>query len=237
MGRAYSVRKASIEKTGAAKAKLYSLYAREIYQTAKAGGTSVESNAALKRLMDRAKREQVPYDIIKRAIDKVDSGSDETYDSVRYEVFGPSGSTLIIDCLTDNVNRTLSYVRPALNKNSGKLGVSGSVAYMYDHLSIISFKGLSEEAVIDAMILNDIEVDDIEHEDNTITIYASPQDLFRVKESISKILPNVEFLTDEISMLPKSTITLDKDDLETFNKMLTMLEEIDDVQNIYHNVE
>ncbi|MDD2180913.1 MAG: YebC/PmpR family DNA-binding transcriptional regulator [Bacilli bacterium] len=237
MGRAYSVRKASIEKTGAAKAKVYSLYAREIYQTAKTGGTSVDSNAVLKRLLERAKKEQVPSDIIKRAIDKVNSGVDETYDSARYEIFGPGGSTLIVDCLTNNVNRTLSYVRPVLNKNNGKMGVTGSVSYMYDHLSVIRFKELTEEQVIDAMISNNIEVDDIENELDVITIYANPQDLFKMKEAITKVLPSVEFIVEEITMIPKDTINLTGEDLESFNKMLSMLEEIEDVQNIYHNVE
>ncbi|MDD2518799.1 MAG: YebC/PmpR family DNA-binding transcriptional regulator [Bacilli bacterium] len=237
MGRAYSVRKASIEKTGAAKAKVYSLYAREIYQAAKAGGTNVDSNDALKRLVERAKKEQVPSDLIKRAIDKVNSGVDESYESVRYEVFGPGGSTLIIDCLTDNVNRTLSYVRPALNKNNGKMGVSGSVSYMYDHLSILRFKGLNEEQVIDAMITNDVEVDDIEVNDDEITVYASAQDLFKAKKAILDVLPDVEFIVEEVSMIAKDTITLSGDDLESFNKMINMLEDVEDVQNIYHNVE
>lgn len=237
MGRAYSVRKASIEKTGAAKAKVYSLYAREIYQAAKAGGTNVDSNDALKRLVERAKKEQVPSDLIKRAIDKVNSGVDESYESVRYEVFGPGGSTLIIDCLTDNVNRTLSYVRPALNKNNGKMGVSGSVSYMYDHLSILRFKGLDEEQVIDTMINNDVEVDDIEVNDDEITVYASAQDLFKGKKAILDILPDVEFIVEEVSMIAKDTITLSGDDLESFNKMINMLEDVEDVQNIYHNVE
>ncbi|MCI8445124.1 MAG: YebC/PmpR family DNA-binding transcriptional regulator, partial [Bacilli bacterium] len=100
MGRAYEVRKASIQKTGAAKSKLYSMYAREIYQAAKTGGTEPESNASLKRLMERAKKEQVPADIIKRAIDKVNSGVDESYAKATYELFGPGGSTVIVDCLT-----------------------------------------------------------------------------------------------------------------------------------------
>ena len=93
MGRAYEVRKASIQKTGAAKAKLYSMYAREIYDVAKKGGTDVNSNASLKRLVERAKKEQVPSDIINRARDKVNSGVDESYTSVSYELFGPNGST------------------------------------------------------------------------------------------------------------------------------------------------
>lgn len=237
MGRAYSVRKASIEKNGKAKAKLYSMYFREIYQTAKTGGTSLDANLALKRLVERAKREQVPLDMINRAIDKVNAGVDENYSSVRYEIIGPAGSTLIVDCLTDNVNRTLSNVRPVLNRNSGKLGVSGSVSYMYDNLSVVRFKGLTEEQVIDAMIMNDIEVDDIEVENDEITVYAAPQDLFRVKDAITKIHPGVDFIVDEIAMIPKNTVTLSGEDLETFKKLHEMLEEIDDVQHIYHNVE
>ena len=121
MGRAYEVRKASIQKTGAAKAKLYSMYAREIYQVAKNGGTELDSNIALKRLVDKAKHDQVPSDIVKRAIDKVNSGVDESYENARYEIFGPAGSTLIVDCLTDNVNRTVSSIRTVLNKTKCKI--------------------------------------------------------------------------------------------------------------------
>ena len=236
MGRAYEVRKASIQKTGALKAKLYSMYAREIYQAAKTGGTDVESNAQLKRLTERAKKEQVPADIIKRAIDKVNSGVDENYDSVRYEVFGPGGSTLIVDCLTDNVNRTLSYIRPALNKNNGKMGVTGSVSYMYDHLCVVAFKGLSEDETLELMIDNDINIDDIEVNDN-IVIYGEPTDLFKIKEAVASKLPNVNFEMDEIVMIPKDKVTLTGLDLESFQKMYKMLEDIEDVQHIYHNVE
>lgn len=236
MGRAYEVRKASIQKTGAAKAKLYSMYAKEIYQAVKNGGTEVASNAVLKRLIERAKQDQVPSDIIKRAIDKVNSGADENYVSVRYELFGPGGSTLIVDCLTDNVNRTLSYIRPALNKNNGKMGVSGSVSYTYDHLCVVGVKNLDEEAALNVLIENDIDIDDIEVEEGCTMVYGHPQDLYRIKEAINVIMPNIEFEVDEISMFPQTKITLDGSDLESFNKMLTMLEEIEDVQNIYHNV-
>ena len=127
MGRAYEVRKASIQKTGAARGKIYSMYAKEIYLAAKSGGTEFASNASLKRLVDRAKKEQVPSDIIKRAIDKVNSGADETYTSTTYEVFGPAGSTLLVDCLTDNLNRSVSDLRTVLNKTHTKMGAMGSV--------------------------------------------------------------------------------------------------------------
>lgn len=235
MGRAYEVRKASIQKTGAVKAKLYSMYAREIYQAAKTGGVDIESNAQLKRLTERAKKEQVPSDIIKRAIDKVNSGIDENYDAVRYEIFGPGGSTLIVDCLTDNVNRTLSYIRPALNKNGGKMGVTGSVAYMYDHLCVVAFKGLSEDETLELMIENDIDIDDIEVNDH-IVIYGQPTDLFKIKEAIISKLKDVNFELDEIVMIPKDKVTLENEDLENFKKMYNMLEDIEDVQHIYHNV-
>jgi len=236
MGRAYEVRKASIQKTGAVKAKLYSMYAKEIYQAVKNGGTEVASNAVLKRLIERAKQDQVPSDIIKRAIDKVNSGVDENYVSVRYELFGPGGSTLIVDCLTDNVNRTLSYIRPALNKNNGKMGVSGSVSYTYDHLCVVGVKNLDEESALNVLIENDIDIDDIEVEEGCTMVYGHPQDLYRIKEAINVIMPNVEFEVDEISMFPQTKIVLEGSDLESFNKMLIILEEIEDVQNIYHNV-
>lgn len=237
MGRAYEVRKASIQKTGAARGKLYSMYAREIYQVAKTGGTETTSNAALKRLIERAKKDQVPADIIKRAIDKVNSGADESYDSVRYEVFGPAGSTIIVDCLTDNVNRSISSVRAALNKTKCKMGSMGSITYNYDNLCIISFKGLTEEQTLDALIENGIDSVDMELEDDAIVLYGEPQDNFKIKEAITKALPDVQFDMDEITMLPKDKVTLEGEDLEMFNRLITLLDDVEDVQHVYHNVE
>ena len=237
MGRAYEVRKASIQKTGAAKAKLYSMYAREIYQAAKTGGVELESNSALKRLIDKAKKEQVPSDIINRAIDKVNSGVDESYAEVNYELFGPAGSTLIVSCLTDNVNRSVSSVRAAVNKCHVKMGAQGSVSYMYDHLCVVSFKGLDEEKTLEVLIENGIDIEDIEMENDEVVLYGVPSDLFNIKEAITKALPNVEFDMDEITYIAKDKVKLTGDDLETFNKLITMLDEIEDVQHVYHNVE
>lgn len=237
MGRAYEVRKASIQKTGAAKAKLYSMYAREIYQAAKTGGVEVESNQTLKRLIERAKKEQVPSDIINRAIDKVNSGADESYTAVSYELFGPSGSTLIAECLTDNVNRSVSSVRAAVNKCHVKMGAKGSVSYMYDHLCVVSFKGMSSEDVIDALIENDVDIVDIETEDEEVIIYGNPSDLFKIKETISSKMSDINFDMDEIVMLPKEKVKLQGEDKEMFDKLVSMLEDIEDVQNVYHNVE
>ena len=223
-------------KTGAARGKLYGMYAKEIYLVAKTGGTTPEGNPSLKRLIEKAKKDQVPSDIIKRAIDKVNSGVGENYETVTYEIFGPAGSTLMVECLTDNVNRSVSDLRAVMNKCHVKMGAMGSVAYLYDNLCVVGFKGLTEEQVMDALIENDIDFVDLENEDNSITIYGNPQDLFRIKEAITKILPNVDFDLDEISMLPKERIDLVGEDLELFNKLLSMLDEVDDVQNVYHNV-
>ena len=237
MGRAYEVRKASIQKTGAAKAKLYSMYAREIYQAAKNGGTELEGNPTLKRLVDKAKKEQVPNDIVNRAIEKVNSGADETYTEANYEIFGPSGSTAIVACLTDNVNRSVSSVRAVINKCHVKMGTQGSVNYMYDHLCIVSFKGLSEEDTLDALVEAGLDVNDIETENDEVVVYGAPNDLNKIKEAISAKLPNVEFALDEITMLRKEIVTLTGEDKETFERMLNLLDEVEDVQHVYHNVE
>ena len=236
MGRAYEVRKASIQKTGAAKAKIYSMYARKVYQAAKNGGTELEGNPTLKRLVDKAKKEQVPNDIVNRAIEKVNSGADETYTSTNYEIFGPSGSTAIVSCLTDNVNRSVSSIRAVINKCHVKMGSQGSVSYMYDHLCIISFKGLTEEETLDAILEAGLDISDIETENDEIIVYGAPNDLNKIKEAITAKLPNVEFDLDEITMLPKEKVTLEGEDKETFEKMLNMLDEVEDVQNVYHNV-
>ncbi len=172
-----------------------------------------------------------------RLIDKVNSGADESYDSVRYEVFGPAGSTIIVDCLTDNVNRSISSVRAALNKTKCKMGSMGSITYNYDNLCIISFKGLTEEQTLDALIENDIDNVDMELEDDTIVLYGEPQDNFKIKEAITKALPDVQFDMDEITMLPKDKISLAGEDLEMFNRLITLLDDIEDVQHVYHNVE
>ena len=224
-------------KTGAAKGKLYGMYAKEIYQAAKNGGVTPEGNPSLKRLIEKAKKEQVPSNVIKRAIDKVSSGAGENYETLTYEVFGPNGSTLMVECLTDNTNRSVSDVRAVVNKCHVKMGGMGSVAYMYDNLCTVGFSGLSEDEVMDALIENEIDFVDMEENDGNILIFGNPNDLFKIKASISNVKPDVEFTVDEISMLPKERITLQGEDLEIFNKLLTMLDEVDDVQNVYHNVE
>jgi YebC/PmpR family DNA-binding regulatory protein len=235
MGRAYEVRKASILKTGAAKAKLYTMYSKEIYSAAKKS-IDPDANPALKRWIEKAKRDQVPSDIIKRAIDKVNSGADETYTSLRYEGFGPGASTVIVDCLTDNVNRTISFIRGSFSKAKAKLAGQGSVSHMYDNLCILSFKGLTEEEVLNALIAGDADISDIEVEDGTITLYGNPGDLYKIKSAILAYKKDITFDLDEITMIPHERIKLEGEELEAFERLLNLLDEVEDVQIVHHNV-
>ncbi len=236
MGRAYEVRKASIQKTGAAKAKLYSNYAKEIYLAAKKGTPEIESNVLLKRLVEKAKKEQVPSDIINRAIDKAKGAGGEDYEVVTYEGFGPGASTLIIRTLTDNVNRTVGMVRAAFNKVHKSLGVTNSVSYNYDYLAIISVKNMNEEEVFNALLEDGIEPVDFENEDGEIIITVKPTDHNKVKDVLEKLDPNITYLLDEEGMYAKDKVTLKGEELELFLRLLNMLEDIDDVSDIYHNV-
>lgn len=236
-GRAYEVRKASIQKTGAAKAKLYSTYAKEIYLAAKKGTPEIESNVLLKRIVEKAKKEQVPGDIIHRAIEKAKGAGGEDYETVIYEGFGPGSSTLIIKTLTDNVNRTVGFVRAAFNKVHKSLGVTNSVSYNYDYLAILSVKSEKEEEIFNALIEEGIDLVDFENEDGEIIITVKPSDHNKVKDVLEKLIPEVNYELDEEGMYPKDKVKLEKEDLETFQKLYKMLDEIEDVTEIYHNVE
>ena len=237
MGRAYEVRKLSIQKNGMAKTKIYTNYAKEIYLAAKRGVPEIESNIVLKRLVDKAKKEQVPSDIIKRAIDKAKGTGGEEYESITYEGFGPGASTLIVRTLTDNVNRTVGMVRAAFTKVHKSLGVTNSVSYNYDYLAIISVKSDKEEEIFNALLEEKIEPVDFERIDNEIIITVHPTDHNKVKDVLEKLIPNVEYELDEEGMYAKDKVVLNKEDLETFQLLLKLLNDIDDVTEIYHNVE
>ena len=215
MGRAHEVRKVAMAKTAAKKAKLYSRYGKEIYLAAKAGGPEPDGNLALRRLIEKAKKEQVPADVIKRAIDKVKSGVTENYEEKVFEGYANGGATLIVKCLTDNINRTISSVRPAFTKSKAKLGNEGSVSYLYDVISVVAFKGLDEETVLDALVMAEVDAQDIvSEEDGTIKIIGEPTDLYKIKEAIEGIKSDIEFEIDEIQTLPQDTVELEGEDME-----------------------
>ncbi len=236
MGRAYEVRKASIQKTGAAKAKLYSTFAKEIYLAAK-GNPEVDTNINLKRIVEKAKKSQVPSDIINRAIEKAKGSGGEDYQTVVYEGFGPGASTLIIRTLTDNVNRTVGFIRAAFNKVNKNLGVTNSVSYNYDYLGVLSFKYDNEEEVFEKLLDEGIEIIDLESDDGIITITMNPTDVHNVKDVLEKLIPNIDYEVDEVGMYPKEKVKLTGEDKELFLRLYGLLEEIEDVTDIYHNVE
>ena len=237
MGRAYEVRKASIQKTGQARGKIYTTFAKEIYLAAKKGIPDPDSNIILKRIIEKAKKQQVPNDIIQRAIDKAKGAGQDEYEEVVYEGFGPGASTLIIKTLTDNVNRTVGEVRAAFNKVHKSLGVTNSVSYNYDYLGVVSFKCDNEEAILDKLIEKGIDPVDFENEDGMLTISVNPTDDNKLKDAIEEVLPNVEYEYDEIGMFAKDKVTLEGEDKEMFERLLNLLEAVEDVSNIYHNVE
>lgn len=224
-------------KTGAARGKLYGMYAKEIYLAAKNGGTTPEGNPSLKRLIEKAKKEQVPSDVIKRAIDKVTNGVGENYEVLTYEIFGPSGSTMLVECLTDNVNRSVSEVRAVINKSHLKMGAMGSVAYMYDNLSVVGFKGLTLDEAMEALITADIPFIDIENDNDMVIIYGNPNDINKIKDAITNYKNDITFDIDEVTNLPKDKVKLEGEDLELFQRALNLFDEVDDVANVYHNVE
>ena len=227
---------ASKAKTGAAKAKIYSSYAKEIYQIAKTGGTDPSGNLALRRLIEKAKKDQVTSDVINRALEKAKGNNGEDYQTILYEGFGPGTSTLIIKTMTDNVNRTVAEVRAAFNKVHKSLGVTNSVSYNYDNLTIVSFKYSNEEEIFNALIESGVEFIDFENEEGLITISVNPKDQHKLKDILEKIIPNLTYEYDETGYYSKEKVTLDEDELVNFQKLIHILEEVDDVTNIYHNV-
>lgn len=237
MGRAYEVRKASIQKTGAARGKLYTNFAKEIYLAAKKGVPEIEANVSLKRLVEKAKKMQVPADIINRAIDKAKGAGKDEYEEIIYEGFGPGSSTLMIKTLTDNVNRTVGEVRAAFNKVHKSLGVSNSVSYNYDNLSVMSFKSDKESDIFMALLDAGIEPVEIETEGEYLNVSVNYVDGAKTKDIIESIIPDVDYEVDESGWYAKDKTTLDGEDLELFRKLYKLLDDVDDVTEIYHNVD
>lgn len=238
MGRHFEVRAAAMQKTANQKAKIYSRYSKEILVAAKNGDPNPDMNQTLKKAIERAKANNVPADVIKRAIDKAKSSADENYSSARYEGFGSGGgSTIIIDCLTDNPNRTIANLRACFNKSHAKLGVGGSVSFGYEHLGVIVIQYDDEEAMMDCLIEKEVDLKEIEIEEGYMTITVEPTQLDDAKEAIEALIPDVKFEVLEDKMVPNETVSLEGEDLDLFKRLVTLLDDVDDVQNVYHNVD
>ncbi|WP_289139135.1 YebC/PmpR family DNA-binding transcriptional regulator [uncultured Brevibacillus sp.] len=236
MGRKWNNIKEKKASKDASTSRVYAKFGKEIYVAAKQGEPDPESNRALKVVLERAKTYNVPRAIIDRAIEKAKGGGEENYDELRYEGFGPNGSMIIVDALTNNVNRTASEVRAAFNKNGGNMGVSGSVAYMFDATAVIGFEGKSADEVLEILMEADVDVRDIVEEDETVIVYAEPDQFHAVQEAV-KNAGIKEFSVAELTMLAQNDVQLPEDVQAQFEKLIDALEDLDDVQQVYHNAD
>lgn len=235
MGRDFENRKHAIMKTAAVKSKVYSKYGRQVYVAAKNGVPDPDANPALRNMIERAKRDQVPSHVIEKAIEKAKGIGGADYSTVRYEGFGPGGCLVIIDCLTDNNMRTITDVRNCFTKTGAKLSPPGSVARLFDHVAVLEFDGSDADAVLEALLAADVAVEDVKCDEGVVTVYAPATEFYKAKTAITQAFPQVEFKTQEITFLPQTTKDISADDLPMLEKFIEMLNECEDVQEIYHN--
>ena len=236
MGRIFEKRKYSIFKTAAQNSKVYSKYSKQLHMAAKNGASDPHANPVLRSIIERAKRDNVPSHVIQKAIQKAAGTGGENYQLARYEGFGPGGSLVIVDCLTDNNTRTISDVRSCFTKTGSKLSANGSVTMLFDHLAVISFAGHDEEQVLETLFAADIAVEEVGSKGGTITVFAPPGEFYKAKTALLEAFPDLELDVQEITFLPRDTKQLGGDELAVFEKFLGMLNDCDDVQEVYHNV-
>ncbi len=233
MGRAHEVRAKAMAATAAARSALFMRASKEIYMAAKSGVPDPDSNLALRSAIEKWKGQHVTKDVIERAIQKAKGGSAESYEEGRYEAFGPGGSLFIIDTLTDNTNRALVEVRTAVTKKGGHLG---STIFNFTETGIFDFKGENRDEVEENLILGDVDVKEVTCEDGEIEVLVAPEAFSAAREVLNG-MGITEFDTAEISFLANDPIEItDPEDLRKFNELCDMLDELQDVQNVYHNV-
>ncbi|MEO8496375.1 MAG: YebC/PmpR family DNA-binding transcriptional regulator, partial [Planctomycetota bacterium] len=222
MGRSFENRKFSILKTAGQKSKLYSKYGLQLYVAAKSGVPDPDANPVLRNLIDKAKREQVPAHVIEKALDKAKGVGGEDYATARYEGFGPGGGSIIVDCLTNNNNRTITDVRNCFTKTGSKLGPSGSVAHSFDYLAILSFKGDNEEQVLEAMLEAEVDVDEIECKSGQLTLFAPAAEFYKAKTALLAAFPKIELEVQEISFVAQASKVLNAEDVPLFEKFINL---------------
>lgn len=219
----------------AARSKVFQKLAKELYVAAKSGDPDPANNASLRMVVEKAKAENMPKANIESAITKAASkGASENYEAIRYEGYGPSGIAIIIDCLTDNKNRTAGFVRSTLTKRGGNLGTAGSVSYMFKRKGLIVLENVYNEDKIMEDVL-DMDVLDIEIDDD-ITIYTEADKFLEVKDGLDK-LGYDKYIVSEVTFVPDNYIELDEEATEKVMSLIEALEDIDDVQAVYHNLD
>ena len=219
----------------AARGKVFQKIAKEIYVAAKGTNGNPDDNPGLRAVLEKARSNNMPKDNIQKAIDKAVGGAGgEEYESVRYEGYGPSGVALMIDCLTDNRNRTAMLVRSTLTKRGGNLGTDGSVSYLFERKGVIvTDKSVDEDEAM-MVALDNGALDFVVNDDN-YEIYTPVEDFIKVKEALEE-LGVKEFITSEVTFVASNLIELDEEQTEKVQNLIDTLEDIDDVQNVYSNL-
>ena len=232
MGRHFEVRAAAMAATAKAKSAIYMRASKEIYAAAKSGEPDPNSNLALRSAIEKY-RKQCPKDVIDRAIEKAKGGDAVAYIPGRYEFMGPGGSNIVVDTLTDNVNRALVSVRTIVTRKGGKMA---SVAYNFNLTGVLDFKGPKEEEVEEALVLGDVDVSSVTiDDDGEIEAVVAPNDLEKAKD-VLKELGVTDFDRAETTLLPNEWIEVGEEDKAKLNAMMNELDEAEDVQAVYTNV-
>ncbi|AAM24370.1 conserved hypothetical protein [Caldanaerobacter subterraneus subsp. tengcongensis MB4] len=225
------------EKMDAKKGRIFTKLTKDIIKAAKEGGGDPETNSKLKLAIERAKAFNLPSENIQRAIKR---GTGELggakLEEVIYEGYGPAGTAIIVEALTDNKNRTAGEIRHIFDRNGGTLGAAGSVTWMFDKVGVIVVEktdSINEEDLM--MVAIEAGAEDFSADEGEFEIITDPSNFQEVREAIEKA--GYKISEAEITMLPKNTIKLSPEDYEKFEKLIDKLEDNDDVQNVYHNVE
>ena len=220
----------------AERGKIFAKLAKEIYVAAKSGDADPANNAALRMVIEKAKAENMPKSNIQNAIDKASSkGNGENYDSVRYEGYGPNGMAIMIDCLTDNRNRTASFVRSTLTKRGGNLGTDGSVSYLFKRKGLIILdKEYDEEKLMNDAL--ELDMEDFVTTEEGYEITTTPNSFLSVKEALEE-KGYTNYIMSEVTYIPDNYITLDDETKQKALSLIETLEDLDDVQAVYHNLD
>ena len=215
--------------------RIYAKFGREIYVAAKKGEPDPASNMALKAVLDKAKTFSIPKHIIDKAIEKAKGSDNESFSELTYEGFGPGGSMLIVDALTNNVNRTASDVRAAFGKNYGTMANSGAVSYMFEARSMFAFKSQSAEETLLYLMEQDIDIIDVIGEEEFVIVYGDASQFSIIKQALD-LLDIGEYEIAELIMYPQTEVTLNEDDMKQFEQLIETLEDLEDVSVVHHNV-
>lgn len=226
-------------KKGAAdqeRGAIFQKLTKELYMAAKNGDTDPNNNSALRLVIEKCKAENMPKSNIESALNKAkNKNSKGDYEAIRYEGYAPSGIALMIDCLTDNKNRTASFVRSTLSKRGGNLGTDGSVSYLFERKGIIVLdKEYNEDKLLEDILECDIL--DFINEEEGYTIYTEPSKLIETKEYLESKNYN-KFIMSEVTFVPTNYITLDDEQATKVLNLIEALEDLEDVQNVYHNLD